>query len=241
MWFASADKTVVWRGVQHLLPHAAAELCAADAAAAATGQPTGERSHQAAERVAGTCSRPAAQPWKRHTLQCKHVQQQMMQCTASILLLMNAANQHGCALAVYLSAATNQHLARTCCCPAVMQGYRQRRKFLQLREAVRLLQAAFRSHLGNPAQRSSRAHSAAECLLRFVVAFHGQSQLRLVVKHVQHAGEQEQLLSVCWHTVHLHFSQGASYLAVSNERGSSSCCVLRADAALLHASKIRHR
>jgi hypothetical protein len=74
-----------------------------------------------------------------------------------------------------------------CCCQ--LQGYRQRRRFLKLRAAVRLLQAAFRSHLGNSSQRNSRAHSAAECLLRFVVVFHGQSQLWLAVKHVQHAGE----------------------------------------------------
>jgi hypothetical protein len=59
-----------------------------------------------------------------------------------------------------------------------------------LQKAVRLLQAAFRRHLGSTAQRDSRAHSAAECLLRFVVAFHGQSQLRLAVKHVQRAGQQ---------------------------------------------------
>jgi hypothetical protein len=74
------------------------------------------------------------------------------------------------------------------CC--LLQGYKQRREYLQLQKAVRLLQAAFRRHLGSTAQRDSRAHSAAECLLRFVVAFHGQSQLRLAVKHVQRAGEQ---------------------------------------------------
>jgi hypothetical protein len=74
------------------------------------------------------------------------------------------------------------------CCQ--LQGYKQRREYLRLQNAVRLLQAAFRRHLGSAAQRGSRAHSAAECLLRFVVAFHGQSQLRLAVKHVQRSGEQ---------------------------------------------------
>ncbi|WIA34385.1 hypothetical protein OEZ86_012721 [Tetradesmus obliquus] len=98
------------------------------------------------------------------------------------------------------------------------RGYRQRRKFLQLREAVRLLQAAFRSHLGNPAQRSSRAHSAAECLLRFVVAFHGQSQLRLVVKHVQHAVLKDVRLEK-----QLNLQRTAQHLLLTNQWIALEC------------------